>query len=82
MQEKSETDKNIRIHEKLRRDLGVTFINALHKPSTIELMLNADGSLWHEELGQPMVKIGSILAHKADAAMRTIASSLGGVVTS
>ena len=81
MQEKSETDKKIRIHEKLRRDLGVTFIEALHKPTTIELMLNADGSLWHEELGKPMVKIGIILPHKADAAMRTIASSLGTTIT-
>lgn len=70
-----------RIHEKLRRDLGVTFVQALLKPTTIELMLNADGSLWHEELGQSMKRIGFITPAKAEAAMRTIASYLKTTVT-
>lgn len=81
MQDKRNSDTQARVHEKLRRDLGATFIEALHKPSTIELMLNADGSLWHEELGKPMIKIGNIEAHRADAAMRTIASSLNTTIT-
>lgn len=78
---KSLTPSEERIHEKLRRDLGSTFINALQDPATIEIMLNADGVLWQEKLGQRMVKIGTMDSSKAEAAMRTIASVLKTTVT-
>ena len=75
------TPTELRIHEKLRRDLGVLFTNALMNPQTIEIMLNADGNLWHEMLGKEMVKIGTLNPIKAEAAMRTIASALGTTIT-
>ncbi len=36
---------------KLARDLGDTLVNALHDPLTIEILLNADGTLWQEKVG-------------------------------
>ena len=33
--------------EKLRRDFGPIFLTALNDPQTIEILLNADGTLWH-----------------------------------
>ena len=34
--------------EKLRRDFGPVFLAALNDPQTIEILLNADGTLWQE----------------------------------
>lgn len=70
-----------RIKEKLNRDLGTSFINALNDPLTVEIMLNADGALWQESLGSEMRVIGSITPAKAEAAMRTIASFLNKTIT-
>lgn len=41
-----------RVIQKLERDLGATFLTALNDPNTVELMLNADGKVWHEKQGQ------------------------------
>jgi hypothetical protein len=40
--------------EKLRRDFGPTFLAALNDPQTIEILFNADGTLWQEKLGGKM----------------------------
>lgn len=42
---------------KLERDLGSVFMQAFHDPKTVEIMLNADGKLWQERLGE---KMGSV----------------------
>ena len=47
---------------------------ALADPDTVEICLNADGSLWQERLGEPLQPIGTMSASCADAAMRTIAA--------
>ena len=60
--------------EKLRRDLGPGFMGALNDPDTIEILLNADGTLWQERLGGTMEPIGHMSAARAEAIMRTIAS--------
>lgn len=70
-----------RLVEKLQRNLGINFLNALHDPLTVEIMLNADGTLWQERLGEKMKVIGSITATNAEAAMRTIAAALGTTIT-
>ena len=36
---------------KLRKDLGEVFLAALEDPETVEIVLNADGTLWQERLG-------------------------------
>jgi type IV secretion system protein TrbB len=59
---------------KLRKDLGEVFLTALADPETVEIVLNADGTLWHERLGEPLQAIGTMSAPCADAAMRTIAA--------
>ena len=59
---------------KLRKDLGEVFLAALADPHTVEICLNADGSLWQERLGEPLQPIGSMSGSCADAAMRTIAA--------
>jgi P-type conjugative transfer ATPase TrbB len=59
---------------KLRKDLGDVFLAALADPETVEIILNADGTLWQERLGEPLQLIGTMSASCADAAMRTIAA--------
>ena len=36
--------------EKLRRDFGPTFLAALEDPETIDILLNADGTLWQQKV--------------------------------
>ena len=59
---------------KLRKDFGEVFQAALADSETVEIVLNSDGSLWHERLGEPLKKIGTMSASSADAAIRTLAS--------
>ena len=59
---------------KLRKDLGEVFLAALADPETVEILLNADGTLWQERLGEPLRMIGAMTASAADAAIRTLAS--------
>ena len=74
------TVKN-RAIEKLRRDLGHLIIDALSDPKTVEVMLNADGKLWQERLGEPMRCIGDISNARAESIIKTIAGFHGKEVT-
>nr|WP_206245901.1 P-type conjugative transfer ATPase TrbB [Novosphingobium terrae] len=67
--------------EKLRRDCGELLLSALNDPATIEVMLNPDGSLWLERLGQKMTEIGSVEAHRAESILRGVAGYHGKIVT-
>jgi P-type conjugative transfer ATPase TrbB len=67
--------------EKLRKDFGPVFLAALADPETVEICLNADGSLWQERLGEPLKQIGTMTASAADAAIRTLASYHHTIVT-
>ena len=49
-----------RAKRKLERDMGPELLAALNDPKTIEIMLNADGKLWQERLGEPMKCIGTM----------------------
>ncbi len=62
--------------EKLHRECGATFIAALKDPQTIEILLNADGKLWQEKLGEGMRVIGSMTPPTAEAVLRTVAACL------
>ena len=44
--------------EKLRRDFGEVFLAALADSETIEILLNPDGTLWQERLGEQPEQIG------------------------
>jgi type IV secretion system protein TrbB len=67
--------------EKLRRDFGDLFLAALADPDTVEILLNPDGTLWHERLGEEPKQIGSMTHAKADAVLRTIAACLHTTIT-
>jgi type IV secretion system protein TrbB len=67
--------------EKLRRDFGEVFLAALADPDTVEILLNPDGTLWRERLGEKPTQIGSLSPAKADAVLRTVAACLHTTIT-
>ena len=67
--------------EKLRRDFGPVFLAALADPETVEILLNPDGTLWQERLGERPVQIGSMTRSRAEAVLRTIAACLQTTIT-
>ena len=70
-----------RAKKKLERDLGPLLMDALADPKTVEIMLNADGKLWQERLGERMCCIGSIPFARAEAIIKTVAGYHGKEVT-
>lgn len=70
-----------RAKQKLERDMGPVFLDALQDPTTVEIMLNADGKLWQERLGESMTCIGSLRPAQAQAIIETIAGYHGKEVT-
>ena len=70
-----------RAKRKLERDFGAELLAALSDPRTVELMLNADGRLWLERLGEPMVPIGTMRSAQANAILETIAGYHGRELT-
>lgn len=70
-----------RDQEALRRLCGPTFLQCLDDPFTQEILLNPDGTLWHERFGMEMVPVGTIPASDAEAILRTVAGCLDKVVT-
>ncbi|WP_017879668.1 P-type conjugative transfer ATPase TrbB [Janthinobacterium sp. CG3] len=65
-----------RAKRKLERDMGPLLLAALHDPKTVELMLNADGKLWQEKLGEKMKCIGTLPPARGAAIIKTVASCL------
>jgi P-type conjugative transfer ATPase TrbB len=80
-QEDRPTDSINRAQKKLERDMGPLLLAALHDPKTVELLLNADGRLWQERLGEPMRCFGMLRPAQGEAIIRTVASCLGKTVT-
>ncbi|WP_028389223.1 P-type conjugative transfer ATPase TrbB [Legionella fairfieldensis] len=70
-----------RAKEKLRRDLGPLIQSALLDPKTVEIILNPDGKLWQERLGEKMECIGTMSPNRAEAVIKTIAGFHGKEVT-
>lgn len=62
-----------RAKEKLRRDLGQLIENALDDKKTIEVIVNPDGSLWIERLGEPMKRIGLMSPSRVESIIKTVA---------
>jgi type IV secretion system protein VirB11 len=55
-----------RAKRKLERDLGPLLMTALGDPTTVEVMLNPDGKVWHERLGENMRCIGTLPFARAE----------------
>ena len=70
-----------RARGKLRRDLGESLLAAISDPCTVEVMLNADGRLWQERLGEPMRCIGVMGQQQAEAVIKTVAGFHGLEIT-
>jgi type IV secretion system protein VirB11 len=70
-----------RITEKLARELGPEILALLENPTVIEIMLNPDGSLWVEHLGEPMRRFGRMAPSQAESLMATVASTLKTQIT-
>lgn len=61
--------------------MGPELLAALHDPRTIELMLNPDGWVWLERLGEPMKKLLQLRPAQAQAIIETVAGYHGKEVT-
>ncbi|HTJ27571.1 MAG TPA: P-type conjugative transfer ATPase TrbB [Candidatus Limnocylindria bacterium] len=65
------------VREKLVRELGPVIMDALADPKVVEIMLNPDGVLWVDVLGEGMRDTGTrISASKAENLLGTIAAML------
>ena len=70
-----------RLHSKITRELGTEVMTALQDDTVIEVMLNTDGRLWCDRLGEGMSCIGEMSMPNALALLGTIADGLGTVIT-
>jgi P-type conjugative transfer ATPase TrbB len=66
---------------KLKADLGPVVLAALEDPLTVEVVLNADGCLWQECLGESMREVGRMEPWQAEALIGTVAAILKVTVT-
>jgi len=71
-----------RLIKKIKIELGPLCLKALENPNVIEIMLNSNGTLWIEELGKPIIQVGSMQESKVKALLGTIASYLNTTITS
>lgn len=67
--------------EALRRNLGAPVLAWLEEPSVVEVMLNPDGGLWVDRLGQGMTPEGTMDAVQALAVIQSVAALHETVVT-
>lgn len=65
----------------IKNHLGKIFMNALEDPGTIEILLNPDGTLWQERLGEQLKVIGSLDKGRSLSAMNVVAACLGQELT-
>lgn len=73
--------KNSRLLEKMRREFGPLVCAHLFDDSVVEIMLNDDGRLWVERLGEPMEAVGTLPAAQAAAAIKSVAAFWDGYAT-
>lgn len=79
--EESHSSLKSRAKDKLARDFGPLLMDALRDNRTVELMLNADGKLWQERLGEGMKCIGTLRTAQAEAIIKIVAGYHGKEVT-
>ena len=65
-----------RAKSKLERDAR-EILSALQDPQTVEIMVNADGRIWQEKLGQKIQHIGNIQTAQVEAVIKTVAGFHG-----
>jgi P-type conjugative transfer ATPase TrbB len=70
-----------RLAETLRRQLGATLCGLMQAPDVVELILNPDGRVWVDRLGQGMSFICMMAPATAESLIATVASTLRSTVT-
>ncbi len=70
-----------RAKQKLERDFGPAILARLNDPKTVEIMLNADGMVWQERLGEKMKLVDTLRPAQAQAIIETVAGYHGKEVT-
>lgn len=60
--------------------LGGDFLLHFFDPETTEMILNPDGTLWHEKLSSPMTKFGKLNAYDAAQVLAKVADYSGRTV--
>jgi type IV secretion system protein TrbB len=78
---KAQQEANQRITDKLKREFGPALCALFSDQAVIEIMLNSDGKLWVERLGQDMEEIGTMGAAQAELLMGTLAYVNGVAMT-
>lgn len=66
--------------EGLRRSFGPAIMSYFGDKSVIEIMLNTDGSVWIDRVGQGMQRVGTMPPVQAMATVQACAALIGGVV--
>lgn len=67
--------------EALRRNIGADLIGWLGDKKVVEVMLNPDGGLWVDAMGEGMRRVGEMDAIRALSIINSVAALLGAVVT-
>lgn len=65
----------------LEHNLGPVLMGALRDPEVVEIMLNPDGRLWIERLGQDMEPVAAMASEQSRLIISLVASGLETVVT-
>jgi type IV secretion system protein TrbB len=60
----------------LQDALGATVTTALHDPDVVEVMLNPDGNLFIERVGQGIAAAGRMASHDAETVIGKVAHAL------
>lgn len=71
---KATQDRDARLDEKLRRELGDGVLRFLRDERTEDVCLNPDSSLWVKRMNEPFCRVGEMAPNLAAAALGTIAA--------
>ena len=70
-----------RLLQSLEYNLGQEVMSALRNPDVVEIILNSDGKLWEEKLGDKMRVVGGMDAAQGRLVISLVASALDTAVT-
>lgn len=79
----AKAERDHRLRAKLERELGEQILNALADPHVVEVMVNGDGRVWSDRLGEGMSLLEETFSEgRAANLVGTVASLLQGVANS
>lgn len=69
-----------RFRSMLDAAMGTNILDALNDPKVVEVMANADGTVWVDRAGEDRSCIGGIEPHRAESVIRLVADQMGEAV--